>query len=163
MFALPCAIVALLSLYLSFLRFGVLVQIWSRPYGLCHRPYTLAHIKGFGSPYFACLCLLALMLYAFVSLSCFMLCHAWRPPWVHGYVVTYDAQEALFGCNHLGHNAVMPVASCIPFPFSAPCNDMLTMLVCATHLLSMHLYMLAHMSMHEIGRASCRERVLNLV
>ena len=29
----------------------------------------------------------------------------------------------------------MPVASCIPFPFFAPCNDMLTMLACATRWL----------------------------
>ena len=43
----------------------------------------------------------------------------------------------------------MPVASCIPFHFSAPYDDMLTMLVCATHWLSMHLYMLAYMLMHE--------------
>ena len=44
---------------------------------------------------------------------------------------------------------MMPIASCIPFPFSIPCNDMLTMLICATRWLSMHLYMLAYMSMHE--------------
>ena len=43
----------------------------------------------------------------------------------------------------------MPVASCIPFPFSIPCDDMLTMLACSTHWLSMHLYMLAYMFMHE--------------
>ena len=29
-----------------------MVWTWSRPYGLCHCPYTEAHIKGFGSPYF---------------------------------------------------------------------------------------------------------------
>ena len=43
----------------------------------------------------------------------------------------------------------MPVASCIPFPFSALCDDVLTMLVCATRWLSMHLYTLVHMFMHE--------------
>ena len=43
----------------------------------------------------------------------------------------------------------MLLASCIPFPFSTLCDDMLTMPVCATHWLSMHLYMLAYMSMHE--------------
>ena len=35
-----------------------MVRARSRPYGLCHRPYTKAHIKGFGSSYlhvFACL------------------------------------------------------------------------------------------------------------
>ena len=50
MFIIPCAIVALLSFCLSFLCFGLMVRTQSRPYGLCHRPYTLAHIKGFGSP-----------------------------------------------------------------------------------------------------------------
>ena len=60
MFVMPCAIVALLSLYLSFLCFGLLVRTRSGPYGLCHRPYTLAYIKGFGSPIwhvYACLLL----------------------------------------------------------------------------------------------------------
>ena len=46
-----------------------MVRTRSRPYGLCHRPHTKAHIKGFGSPLFACLCLLAFTLYACVSLS----------------------------------------------------------------------------------------------
>ena len=44
---------------------------------------------------------------------------------------------------------MMLLASCIPFPFSAPCDDMLAMLVCATRWLSMHLYTLAYMFMHE--------------
>ena len=35
------------------------------------------------------------------------------------------------------------------FPFSALYDNMLAMLVCATHWLSMHLYTLAHMFMHE--------------
>ena len=50
--------------YVSFLCFGLMVRTRSRPYGLCHRPYTKAHIKGFGSPFlhvYACL------------LQCFML------------------------------------------------------------------------------------------
>ena len=76
MFVMPCAIVALLSFCLSFLCFGLLVWTRSRPYGLCHFPYTLAHIKGFGSSLFACLCLLASTLYACVSLSCSRLFHA---------------------------------------------------------------------------------------
>ena len=63
---MPRAIVALLSLCLSFLYFGLMLKTRSRPYGLCHRPYTKAHIKGFGSPLFACLCLLAFMHYAYV-------------------------------------------------------------------------------------------------
>ena len=64
-------------------------------------------------------------------------------------MVTSDAREALFRCNHLGCITMMSVASCIPFPFSTPCDDMLTMFVRTTCWLSMHLYTLAHMSMHE--------------
>ena len=89
------------------------------------------------------------MLYVCVSLSCSRLCHVWNPQRVCSCVVTFDAHEALSGCNHLGCIATMPIASCIPFPFSTPCDDMLTMLVCVTRWLSMHLYTLAYMSMHE--------------
>ena len=42
------------------------------------------------------------------------------------------------------------------FPFSAQCDDMLTMLVYATHWLYMHLYTLAYMSMHESYWLVCR-------
>ena len=44
---------------------------------------------------------------------------------------------------------MMPVASYISSPISAPCDDMLAMLVCATHWPSTHLHTLAHMFMHE--------------
>ena len=75
--SMPCSsIVAFLSLCLSFLCFGLLVQTRSRPHGLCYCPYTLTHIKGFRSFLLVCLCLLALMLYACVSLSC---SRTWRP------------------------------------------------------------------------------------
>ena len=49
----------------------------------------------------------------------------------------------------MGCIALMPVALCMPFPFSASCDDMLAMLICATCWLSMHLYTLAYMSMPE--------------
>ena len=64
--------------------------------------------------------------------------------------------HSLFGCNHLGCITMMPVASCIPFPFSASCDAMLAMLVCATCWLSLNLYMLAYMSMHESCLLVCR-------
>ena len=99
---MPCTIVALLLLHLSFLSFGLLVWTRSRPYGLCHCPYTLAHIKGFGSPLFAYLCLLAFILYTRVNLYCSRLCHVWHPQRVCSCVVTFDAHKALFRCNHLG-------------------------------------------------------------
>ena len=72
MFVMPCAIVALLSLYLSFLYFGLLVQTRSRPYGLHHRPQTLAYIKGFGSPnlhIYACLLLCFMIVLTFLVLG----------------------------------------------------------------------------------------------
>ena len=42
------------------------------------------------------------------------------------------------------------------FSFSTPCDDIFTKLVCATHWLYMHLYMLAYMSMHESCLRVCR-------
>ena len=50
------------SFFRIFLCFSLMVWTRSRPYGLCHHPYTKVHIKGFGSFLFACLCLLALCL-----------------------------------------------------------------------------------------------------
>ena len=51
---------------------------------------------------------------------------------------------------------MMPVASCIPLPFFASGDDVLTMLVCATRWLSMHLYTLVYMSMLESCLLVCR-------
>ena len=76
MFVLPCAIIAILSLYLSFLCFGLLVQTQSRPCGLCHSLYTLAHIKGFRSPhlhFYACLLLCFMLVLASLVLGFAML------------------------------------------------------------------------------------------
>ena len=36
--------------------------------------------------------------------------------WLYGCVVTSNAHEVLFRCNHLGCITMMLVASCIPFP-----------------------------------------------
>ena len=44
-----------------------------------------------------------------------------------------------------------------PSLFFAPCDDMLTMLVCATCWLYVHLYALAYMSMHESCLLVCRQ------
>ena len=90
MFAMLCAIVALLLLYLSFLFFGLLVQTWYKPCGLCHRPYTKAHVKGFGSTYlhvYACLHLCFMLVLAFlilgfaIALASLCLCGYIRRPW----------------------------------------------------------------------------------
>ena len=53
----------------------------------------------------------------------------------------------------------MPSCSMRTFPFSAPHNSLLTMLVCATRWLFMHLYTLVHMSMHESCLLVCRPRL----
>ena len=50
----------------------------------------------------------------------------------------------------------MPGCFMHTLPFSISCNDMLAMLVCATCWLSMHLYMLAYMFMHESFLPLCR-------
>ena len=51
---------------------------------------------------------------------------------------------------------MVPIASCIPFPFLTPRDAMLTMLVCATRWLSMHLHTLAYIFMHESCLLVCR-------
>ena len=134
MFVMPCAIVAILSLCLSFLCFGLLVRTWSRPYGFCHRPCTSAHIKGFGSPYFSCLCLFASMLYACVSLSSSRLCHDWH---LSGFVVVWLHSTPIRPCLDVtiwvaspwcwllhAHLSPLPlrVMICLPCLFVSPVN-----------------------------------------
>ena len=85
---MPCAIVALLFLYRIFLCFGLRVRTQSRPYGLCHCPYTLAHIKGFGSSYlhvYACLLLCFMLVLASLVLGFAMLdaLHGLDLVWLH--------------------------------------------------------------------------------
>ena len=148
MFVMPSAIVALLSLYLSFLCFGLLVWTQSRPYGLCHCPYALAHIKGFGSPHlhvYACLLLcfmlvLASLVLGFATLDAFSeYVVVWLrltplKPFLD--VTTWDA---LPWCRLLRANLSL----------FTPCNALFIMPICATHWLSMHFYTLAYMSIHE--------------
>ena len=76
LFVMPCAIIALLSLCLSFLCFALMVRTRSRPYGLCHHPYTSANINGFGSPYlhvYVCLLLCFILVLASFVLGFSML------------------------------------------------------------------------------------------
>ena len=56
----------------------------------------------------------------------------------------------------LGRHLRMSSCSVCTLPFSAPCDDMLAMLVCATRWLSTHLYTLAYMSIHESCLLGCR-------
>ena len=64
--------------------------------------------------------------------------------WLHPTPMRPCSDVTIWGCI-----AMMFVASCAPFPFSGPCDDMLTILVCATCWISCYVYMLAYMSMHE--------------
>ena len=125
-----------------------MVRTRSRPYGLCHRPYTKAHIKGFGSSYlhvYACL------------LLCFMLVLA-------SLVLGFAMLDALHGLDLVWLHP-MPMRPCLDVTIWEASPDagflhtytslfalydaMLTMFVRSTRWLSMHPYTLAHMSMHE--------------
>ena len=148
MFVLPCAIVAFLSLYLSFLCFGLLVWTQSRPYGLCHCPYALAHIKGFGSPHlhvYACLLLcfmlvLASLVLGFATLDALSeYVVVWLRPTPLKPFLVVTTWDALPWCRLLRANLSL----------FTPCNAFFIMPICATRWLSMHLYTLAYMSMHE--------------
>ena len=48
---MPCAIVAFLLLCFTLMCFGLVVRTRSKLCGFFHRPYSKAHIKGFGSSY----------------------------------------------------------------------------------------------------------------
>ena len=139
------------SFYRIFLCFGPMVRTRSRPHDLCHRPYIKAHIKGFGSSYlhvYTCLllCFYAFMLYACASLSCSRLCHAWHLPRAWSCLVTSDAHEALFGCDHLGSISGCRVASYIPFPFrSMRCY---AYHACLCHLLAFYASLHACLHVH---------------
>ena len=76
------------SLCLSFLCFGLMVRTRSRPYGLCHCPYTKAYIKGFGSSYshvYACLLLCFMLALASLVLG-FATLDALAGLWLRGYI-----------------------------------------------------------------------------
>jgi len=66
----------------------------------------------------------------------------------YDYMFTSDAYEALFGCEHLGCIAMMPVALSIPSPF------LLHVMICLPCLFVppvgfICIFTLAYMSMHE--------------
>ena len=108
-----------------------------------HTPWPIS--KGLDRPYlhvYACLFLCFMLALAFLVLGFATLDTLSR------FVVVWLCSMPMRPCLNVTIWE-MPVASCIPFPFSASCDDMLTMLVCVTRWLSMHLYMLAYMSMHE--------------
>ena len=142
-----CSPLLLLSLFLVFWSIGLdpISTLWSWSSSTHRGPYQRVSI----TPILHVYARLLLCFIFHVSLSSSRLCHIWCPLKVCSCAVTSDAHEALCGCNHLGGISGCWVASCIPFLFSTPCVDMLTMLVCITSSLSMHLYTLTYMSMHE--------------
>ena len=71
--------------------------------------------------------------------------------WLHLTPIRPCSDVTIWGCI-----VMMLVASCTPSPFFAPCDDMLTMLICATRWLYIHLCMLTYMSMHESCLLVCR-------
>ena len=116
--AMPCAIVALLSLIYLFLKFwALLVGCRSRSRGLGLHPHTLAYIKRFGSfPYmhvYACL------------LLCFMSMFA-------SLVLGFAMLSALHGLDLVWLHPT-PVWLCLGV---TTCGCILVMLVCSMHTLS---------------------------
>ena len=121
MFVMPCVVVAFLLLCFSFLCFGLLVWTRSRPYGLCHCPYGLAYIKGFGSPIlhvYACLLLCFMLVLASLVLgfATFDTFNGFVVMWLHLMLIrpcfcvtTWDASP---WCR-------LPCAYLSPFPFCA--------------------------------------------
>ena len=132
-----------------------MVRTRSRPYGLCHRPYTKAHIKGFGSSYlhiYACLLLCFILMLASLVLG-FAMLDTFR-----GLDLIWLHPTPMRPCLDVTILEASPDAMLLHiYPsFSAPCDAMLTMFVQATCWLSMHLCTLAHMSMHESCLLVCR-------
>ena len=72
LFVVPCAIVALLSLYLSFLSFGLLVRIQSRPmvFVIVHTPWPISKgLDHLDFHVFACLLLCFMLVLASLVLG----------------------------------------------------------------------------------------------
>ena len=121
---------------------------------IIHTPSPIS--KGLDHPVllvYACLLLCFMLVLAFLVLgfATFYTLSGFVVVWLHPMPMRPCSDVTTWGCI-----AMMSGASCTPFPFSAPCDDMLTMLVCATCWLSLHLYTLAYMSMHESCVLMCR-------
>ena len=112
--------------------------------------------KGLDHPYFSYLCLLASILYACLLL-CFMLVLASLDlgfatlDALSGFVVVWlhpTPMRHFLGVTTWEVSLDAGLLHAYP-SFSAPCDDMLAMLVCTTCWFSMHLYTLAFISIHE--------------
>ena len=132
MFVMPCAIVAILSLFLSSLCFGLLVRTQSRPCGLCHCPYILAHIKGFRSPYlhvyaYLLLCLMLVLASLVLGFTMFDALSWFVVVWLYSMptrpcldVTTWDASPwCRFLCAYLSPFPLRAMI-CLPCLFVPP-------------------------------------------
>ena len=165
MFVMRCAIVALLSLFPFFLVFWPMVRTWSKLYGLCHCPYTEAHIKRFGSPYlhvYACLLLCFMLVLASLVLgfAMFDALNGFVVMWLHPTLVRHCLDvtiwDALPWCWLLrAYLSRFPLCAmiCLPCLFTPPfgflciftCLLKLSMhescwLVCCSHFNTMKLW-----------------------
>ena len=125
-----------------------MVRTWSRPYGLCHCPYTKAYIKGFGLfdlYVYACLLLRFMLVLASLNALCRL-----DLVWLHLMPMRPCLDVTIWEAS-LDSGLLHTYPS-----LSAPCDVVLTTFVRATHWLSMHLYTLAHMSIHESCLLVCR-------
>ena len=110
--------------------------------------------KGLDHPYFACLCLLLCFMLVLASLVLgFAMLDA-----LHGLDLVWLHPTPMRPCLDVTiWEAFLDVGSLLAYSsLPASCDAMLTMLVCATRWLSMHLYTLAYMSMHEPCLLVCR-------
>ena len=125
-----------------------MVRTRSRPYGLCHRPYTKAHIEGFGSLYlhvYACLLLCFMLMLASLVLGYAMFGA------LHGLDLVWLHLTPMRPCSDVTIWEAFPDVGLLhayPSLFHSA-DAMLTMLVYATRWLSMPLYTLAYMFMHK--------------
>ena len=132
------------SFYRIFLCVSLMIWTRSRPFGLCHRPCTMAHIKRvwiipicmsmLACFYALCLC----QPLQFQALPCLAPSVGLTFPTPMRPFLDVTIWEASLDARFALHDA------------------MLTMLVCATRWLSMHPYTLDHMSMHELCLLVCR-------
>ena len=132
-----------------------MVRTRSRPYGLCHHPFTKAHIKGFGSSYlhvYACLLLCFMLVLSSLVLGFAVL------DTLRGLDLVWLHLMLMRPCLDVTILEASPDAELLHiYPsLSTPCDAMLTMFVRATRWLSMHLCTLFHMSMHESCLLVCR-------
>ena len=106
--------------FLTFVSLSYVLAYWFRPdldpivFVIVHTSWPTS--KGLDHSYLHVYACLLLCFYACVSLSSSRICHIWGTLRAWPCVVTSNAHEALFGCNHLGGISTWWVALGVPFP-----------------------------------------------